>query len=159
MKQFTPFSWPVNQFSYCLPWNGDFKCKSWAYLVILLSFFTVETWGNEHDYFFDIEIDEYSNPDGNLSCKDTIVVVITDGDCSMVEIDMLLENSPIGSNENLIFDIELYALFKTCLDNFIFLIVALGFSNFLTYFRTASSPFFFTSSMIDFTVEETEEEV
>lgn len=108
MKQFTPFNWSLNQFSYCFPWNCNFKCKSWTYSVILLSFFTVEAWGNEHDYFFDIAIDEYSNPVENLSCKDTIVVVITDGDCSMVEIDMILENSPIGSNENLIFDIELY---------------------------------------------------
>ena len=40
-----------------------------------------------------------------------------------------------------------------------FLIVALEFSNFLTYFRTALSPFLFMSSIIDFTVEETEEEV
>ena len=53
-------------------------------------------------------------------------------------------------------DIELYALFKTCFDNLMFLIVALEFSNFLTYFRTALSPFFYISSMIDFTVEETE---
>ena len=88
---------PLNR---CLQWNRNFANNSWFLLALLLSFFTVESWGNERDYYFDIALGEYSNPADILSCKDTAVIVITDGDCSMVEADMIIDESPMGSNEN-----------------------------------------------------------
>ena len=109
MKQFTP----VN----ChLKWSIISRNNSWFLLAFLLSFFTVESWGNEHDYYLYSALDKYSNSTDSLTCKDTTVIVITDGDCSMVEVDMILENGPSGSNDNLIFDIDLYDGDQVCCD-------------------------------------------